>query len=263
MAYENGARRESKGIQAIETGYRVLVAIQQGPQPVALKDIAARADISPSQAHNYLSSFVRTGMVASAGRGAYQLGPSLAALGMTAVQSLDKYELIREEALHLRDRTSLGVAVSIWTDSGPVVVFNKSGHPWGMFELRNGPTSVVHTGGGNIFIAFLESESTRSAALRELAGENVDEDEAEKQLTEIKHFVLSRGYAATELSEMPGYAALSAPVWDSSDQVIYAVTLTGPKERIATDSQSALIAELLKSSAQLSRQFGARPGLWS
>lgn len=257
------ARRESKGIQAIETGYRVLVAIQQGPQPVPLKDIAKRARISPSQAHNYLSSYVRTGMVVAGGRGAYGLGPSLAALGMTAMTSLDRYEVIREEALRLREHTSLGVAVAIWTEMGPVIVFNKAGDPWGIFDLRNGVASILHTGSGNVFITYLDPEITDPPALRELADEDITGTAAAQHLESIRTAVRRDGFAMQTLSEMPGYDAISAPVWDAHGEVLYALTITGPRDRIDSGPREWLTEQLLLSSTKLSRQFGAPSHFWA
>ena len=99
-----------RGIQSIELGYRILTAIQQGPDAVALKTISTRAGMSPSAVHNYLASFVRTGMVSADTRGQYRLGPSLAALGLAAARQVDHFELIRGKAVALSESTGLGVA---------------------------------------------------------------------------------------------------------------------------------------------------------
>lgn len=263
MTTNNEIRKESKGIQAIETGYRILVAIQQGPEPVALKDIASRAQVSPSQAHNYVSSFVRTGMVVSAGRGTYRLGPSLAALGMTAMTGLDRYDTVRDEALRLRDRTSLGVAVGIWTDVAPVVVFHRAGSPWGAFELRNGAVSTVGTAMGNVFLTYLDVERTDPAALQELQERGIVGEEARTYLQQLRTQVRARGYAYQILSELPGYSGIGAPIWDAEGDVRYSLSITGPADLIEHKGMDWLADELLISSTNLSRQFGAPPNYWT
>jgi DNA-binding IclR family transcriptional regulator len=259
-------RSTSKGIQAIETGFRVLLAIQQGPAPMALKEIAARAEMSPGQAHNYLTSFVRTEMVQAVGRGQYRLGPSLAALGMTAIRSLDKYEMLQSEALRLRATVGLGVAAALWGhDLGPIFVFNKSGEPemWGPFDLRTGPASVLGTGAGNVFLAFLNPDDVVPVAVRELTGRDIPPDDARAQVEHIRADVQQHGYAFQTVLEMPGYASISAPVWDSADQVCYALTLTGPRERIDPDPAGRQVTSLLASTGALSRMFGAPAERWT
>jgi DNA-binding IclR family transcriptional regulator len=259
-------RPVSKGIQAIETGFRVLLAIQQGPAPMALKDIAARAEMSPGQAHNYLTSFVRTEMVEAVGRGQYRLGPSLAALGMTAIRSLDKYEVLQAEALRLRASVRVGVAAALWGhDLGPIFVFNRPGDPemWGPFDLRTGPASVMGTGAGNVFLAYLDPAVVDPVALRELTSRGMSHDEAAHEIADVRRSVTEAGFAHQTVLEMPGYASISAPVWDATDQVCYALTLTGPKQRISSDPYGTQASLLLASVSTLSRMFGASAARWS
>lgn len=259
-------RTGSKGIQAVETGFRVLLAIQQGPVPMSLKDIALRAEMSPGQAHNYLTSFVRVEMVEAVGRGQYRLGPSLAALGMTAIRSLDKYEMLQSEALRLRSNVRVGVAAALWGhDLGPIFVFNKPGEPemWGHFDLRTGPASVMGTGAGNVFLAYLDSDAVMPVAIRELTARGLSQDEATVQAEAVRRAVADTGYAYQTVLEMPGYASISAPVWDANDQVCYALTLTGPHERIDRDPIGAHVTGLLTSTSNLSRMFGAPAARWS
>ena len=47
-------KKPTKGIQSIEVGYRVLVAVQRGPTPIPLSEIAKRAGLSSGATHNYL-----------------------------------------------------------------------------------------------------------------------------------------------------------------------------------------------------------------
>ena len=61
--------RQAKGIQSIEVGYRVLIAVQRGPAPVQLSEVAKRAGLSTGATHNYLVSLARTGLVEQEGRG--------------------------------------------------------------------------------------------------------------------------------------------------------------------------------------------------
>ncbi|AII11456.1 IclR family transcriptional regulator [Rhodococcus opacus] len=246
--------RRSKGINSIEVGYRVLEAIQEGPGSVPLKTIAERASLSPSAAHNYLASFIRTGMVRPDGRGQYALGPSLAALGMTAVRQMDTYELVEGAALRLRDATDLGVAVLIWTEAGTVIIYNRPGSPEGPFELRNGLVSTAWTGGGNVFIAYLERELTTPVVERELG---VSHDECTAVMKSIATNVRNAGYAICDLKQIPDYRAISAPVWNSDGTIAYALTLTAHKDAIDTSPTGPHVTHLVRAAAQLSHTLGA------
>lgn len=251
-----------RGIQSIELGYRILTAIQQGPDAVPLKTISARAGMSPSAVHNYLASFVRTGMVTADTRGQYRLGPSLAALGLTAARQVDHFELIRSKAVALSDRTGLGVAVLIWSAQGPVIIFNKPDPRNYVFELRNGPVSMLSTAGGHVFATFLPREATRPVALKE-RGEGIPVAECDQLLDRMAQAVRSAGYADVMLDALPGYGALSVPIWDAREAVAYALTITAPVELMDKRPDGPHVTELLAAGRELSRLLGAPAARWA
>lgn len=251
-----------RGIQSIELGYRILTAIQQGPDAVPLKTIAARASMSPSAVHNYLASFIRTGMVCADTRGQYRLGPSLAALGMTAARHVDHFELIRTKAVALSDRTGLGVAVLIWNAQGPIIIFNKPDPRNHRFELRNGPVAMLSTAGGHVFATLLPRELTLPVAQRE-RGPQTSADDCEQLLETIGCPVRAGGYADVMLDTLPGYGAVSVPIWDARDAVAYALTITAPAALIQKDPEGEHIGALLATGRELSRLLGAPPARWA
>lgn len=252
---------KSRGIQSIEIGYRILIAVQAA-QPASLKAIAERTEMTSSAVHNYLASFMRTGMVEAVGRGQYQLGPSLAALGLAALRHSNLFEVVRAEAVGLSERTELGTAVLTWTQTGPSIVYFSEGNRRGPFELRNGPVSILHTGGGNVFVAYVEPAVTMPVFIAEAANEGLSARQARELHADIASSVREHGYAVTDLSELPGYKAISAPVWSSEDRPKYALTLTGPSASVEASAGSKHIAELLASAHKLSRQLGAPPSRW-
>jgi DNA-binding IclR family transcriptional regulator len=251
-----------RGIQSIELGYRILTAIQQGPDAVALKTISARAGMSPSAVHNYLASFLRTGMVSTDARGQYRLGPSLAALGLTAARHVDHFELIRTKAVALSDQTGLGVAVLIWTAHGPIIIFNKPDPRNHVFELRNGPVSMLSTAGGHLFVTLLPREATLPVARREL-GEKASAARCNEKLDAIARAVREAGHADVMLDTLPGYSAVSAPIWDGRDAVAYALTITAPVELMDRNPEGPHVGALLAASRELSRLLGAPPVRWA
>lgn len=254
---------QPRGIQSIEIGYRVLVAIQAGPHPATLRTIADRAGLTSSAAHNYLTSFIRTGMVVIEGRGHYRLGPSIASLGLTALRQFDAFGTVCEEATALSDRTGRGVAVSTWQeDLGPVIIFHKEGSNRGAFDLRNGPVSPLHTGGGNIFIAYLNPAATLAVVRKEARGEGMDSRSADKVHADIRRRVREAGFASCELTELPGYAAISAAIWDSADAPRYALTITGPLALIDPSPSGQQVQALRASAQRLSHQLGAPSRRW-
>lgn len=252
-----------RGIRSIETGYRILTAIQQGPHAVSLKDIAARAGVTASAAHNYLTSLVRTGMVQTNGRGQYCLGPSIATLGMTALRHVDHFDFVRSKGIALSESTGLGVAILTWTEQGPVILFNKADVRQQIFDLRNGPVRMLRTAGGHAFVAYLPRALTRPVAIRETATDGAEQGRVDDMLDNIADKVRQQGFAFIELEALPGYMAASAPVWDANGEIAYALTITAPGNLFDRRPDGPHLSQLVNTARELSMQLGAPSHLWA
>lgn len=83
-----------QGIQSIEVGARLLEALAFAPRSVMLRDLAAKADMSPSKAYRYLVSFIRMGLVAQEHDcGRYTLGSFSLQLGLSALARMEPVTL--------------------------------------------------------------------------------------------------------------------------------------------------------------------------
>ena len=122
---ETQPKRPAKGIQSIEVGYRVLLAVQREPTPIPLSEIAKRAGLSSGATHNYLVSLGRTGLIEQEGRGSYRLGPSAFTLSVASFQQLSSFDLLRDAMRRLRQATGKSVAASIWSQAGPVSIYKQ------------------------------------------------------------------------------------------------------------------------------------------
>ena len=81
------ARGSSRGIQSVEVGGQLLKALALNGRPMALKDLAAAAAMTPAKAHPYLVSFGKLGLIEQdAVSGHYGLGPLAMQLGLISLQ---------------------------------------------------------------------------------------------------------------------------------------------------------------------------------
>src|ERR1700736_6119513 len=97
-------KKPRRGIQSVEIAFRILDVLQQSQQAMALKDLAPLAGLTASAANNYLVSLVRIGLAAGDEKsGHYRLGPAALSLGVSAIQQIDGFEIVRREVTSLRD----------------------------------------------------------------------------------------------------------------------------------------------------------------
>lgn len=248
---------ERRGIQSVEIAYRVLTALAQSPRPLPLRDIALQAGLSPSAANNYLVSLVRTGLARTDERpGHYGLGASLLSLGMSVLQQIDGYDLMRQEVTRLRDETARNTALAGWSEAGPVSLFKQDGEHRGAFELRTGVIPLSSTAAGKVFMACLSPTATEPLLRREL-GPAGEEPDRVKQALEVARRELDRNrYTAVTTAHPSGYVSIAAPVWDLHGQVRFAISVMDSRGRLDTSRNSIHVKALLEAVARASSALG-------
>ena len=78
-----------RGIQSVEIGTQLLVALGAHVRPMGLQELGKAAGIAAGKAHPYLVSFVKVGFVVQDSTGRYELGPLALQLGLSKLQRLD------------------------------------------------------------------------------------------------------------------------------------------------------------------------------
>ena len=245
-----------RGIQSVEIAFRILTALQTSVRALPLKEIAALSELTPSATSNYLISLVRTGLVAADERpGCYKLGPASLALGMSAINQLDGFDVVRREVIALRDATLSGAAVTAWTEDGPVSLFKQEGATRSILELRTGLIPLVTTAAGKLFIACLQPARTDDLIERErTAGVAwTPASLREEAIAELRN----GGVTTVHRADL-GYVSVAAPVWDRDGDLRFALSLIGTSATLNTAIDSKEVRALLDGALRATMALGGK-----
>src|SRR3712207_8468521 len=104
-----------RGIQSVEVGGQLLLALVESGKPMMLRDVAAHAGMPPAKAHPYLVSFMRLGLVEQdRASGRYELGPLALQMGLACMRRLNPVRIGTEAIIELSDEIGQAVALSLW-----------------------------------------------------------------------------------------------------------------------------------------------------
>ncbi len=268
VAGEEPAEREQRGIQSVEVGGQLLLALADTGRPMALKDLARAAGMSPAKAHPYLVSFGKLGLIVQEeGSGRYGLGPLALQLGLISLQQFDPVRLAMPVLRELAQSQGHTMAVAVWGNRGPTIVRIEEAPSPVHVNMRHGTVmSLRGTASGMLFAAHLERSFVEAALATERAiearlegrasvpdGEPLIDAGLEREWASIRRHGISR----IEGGAIPGVSALSAPVFDESGALVLGLTAIGPSAILDTRLDSPVIAALKRAAKALSRQLGA------
>lgn len=226
---------------------------------MALKEIAPLAGLTTSAANNYLVSLVRIGLAAADERpGHYRLGPSALSLGVSAIQQIDGFEIVRREVSNLRDTTRRSAAVTTWTDDGPLSLFKQDGDQRGAFEFRTGLIPMLGSAAGKIYAARLAPNLTAHLIEQEWGAVFGGKPDAGKFRDDAARELKRKGYTTIVRSDLTGYVSIAAPIVDWNGDVRFTLSLAGTRASMKVEPSSDQVKALLDSASNATQALGGK-----
>jgi DNA-binding IclR family transcriptional regulator len=264
------SERVQRGIQSIEVGGQVLLALVHHGRPMALKDLARDAGMVPAKAHPYLVSFARIGLIEQDRlSGFYFLGPLALQLGLISLQQANPVQVATPLIAELAQRIGHTVAIAVWGTRGATIVRLEESPSAVHVNMRHGTVfSLANTASGRLFAAYLDAPVVKARLDEEREQQKAGRGdptagmppppsvpswkEFEKQLAEVRAHGLSRSVGEV----LPGVNAMAAPVFDHTGAIVLSVTAIGTAAVFDTRWDSALARALRNCAAQASQRLG-------
>ncbi len=246
--------RTPRGIQSVEVGGALLLALAHLGRPLPLKELAQAAGMAPAKAHPYLVSFIKLGLVAQESEGGrYGLGPLAMQLGLISLQQYDPVRLATSAIEALAEQLGHTVAIAVWGNLGPTIVRVAEAPGPVHVSLRHGTVmSLRGTASGRVFAAHLPGAEVRAALKRADEPGQLDQ-EFVRLLDEVRRF----GVASTQDVVVRGISALAAPVFDASGRIALCLTAVGASAGFDAAPEGQVAVQLKDAAGQLSRQLGS------
>ncbi|MET3181353.1 UNVERIFIED_ORG: DNA-binding IclR family transcriptional regulator [Variovorax guangxiensis] len=255
-----------RGIQSVEIGTQLLVALGRHVAPMALRDLGKAAGVPVGKAHPYLVSFLKVGFVVQDSAGRYELGPLALQLGLAKLQRLDPIKEASPLIEQLASETEQSIAVAVWGNFGPTVVrLEEPIHPLHV-NLRTGTVmSLAYTATGRLFAAYLPPKVVEKMMLEDLArarpadgrGSTVELSRAEIEALLVETRL--HGMSRTLGQPIPGIDAFCAPVFDSTNNLLLGITAMGPEATFDREWDGRVAAPLRACALEISRRLGFVP----
>ena len=273
MASSSKDSTAQRGIQSIEVGGQLLRALVHQGRPLALKDLAREADMTPAKAHPYMVSFGRLGLIEQDGTsGHYRLGPLALQLGLIGLQQAEPVHIAAPLMAPLAQQIGQTVGLAVWGARGATMVHIAEAPSPVHVSLRHGTVfSLTRTASGRLFAAYLPAAQVKAMLEDERRREKQRKPEDggragmppvqplpgwstfEAQCDEVR----AQGASRSENEVIPGVSAMAAPVFDHTGAIVLAVTAIGPTGIFDTHWDGEVAQALRACARGVSERLGA------
>ena len=232
--------RNDSGIGVLDKAVGVLHTVAESP--CGLAELCDRTGLPRATAHRLAAGLETHRLLARDADGRWRLGPALTELAPHVNDPL----LSARAAVLPRLREITGESVQLYRREGLsrvcVVALEP---PAGLRDTVPVGTQLPMTAGSGakVLLAYADA-ATQQAVLPSAKF-------TERTLAEVR----KRGWAQSAAEREPGVASVSAPVRDSRGQVIAAVSVSGPIDRMGRRPGARWAADLLAAAEALARRL--------
>lgn len=253
--------KSQRAVQSVEVGGRLLLALADSGSALSLKDLAARAGMTPSRAHPYLVSYGRLGLIEQDSSGRYDLGPAALRVGLASLQRLEPMTVAEPVIRQLAAQTGHAIAIAVWGNFGPTVVRLIEAQQPLHVSLRIGSVlSLFDTATGRAFASVLPQERLLQAIAGPL-GEAMPQEKWQQRQPEIQEIVLEarrHGVSRAISNPIPGVNAFSAPVFDLEGNPVMVITMTNHENRLPAAWKNEAVSMLAEAVKELTGRLGGQ-----
>lgn len=247
-------------IQSVERAAQILKALGSGAPRLGITELSDRLGLAKPTVHGLLRTLEGQELVEQdAETGKYRLGPALLQLGNAF---LDNHEL-RARSLLWAESLASGaheaVLVGVLHGSTVLIVHHVFRPDNSVQMLEVGASIPWHACAlGKAIVAHLERGwrgDLVGGPLVPLTGKTITTTgAAEQELRKVERV----GFAVEDQEAILGEAGIAAPVFDNLGEVVGAIGVTGPTERLLPKGPDPAIVLSVKEAARgLSRELGA------
>lgn len=228
MARPSGepAGKAQRGIQSVEVGGRLLQALADARRPLALAELAAAAQLAPAQAHTYLATLTRLGLIKrDHPDGSYEPGPLALRLGMLHLDHEPAYRAAVPHVQALSAAIGWNVAVSLPTPQGPTIVhYAPAGSPLHVNLHVGTVMALASTATGRTYCAFQPQDHWLPIWRQQQPGAGAGAlPTFQQELAAVR----ARGMAHSIDTPSPAVSSLAMPLVDADGALRLVLTAIG------------------------------------
>jgi len=245
-------------VPSIVRAMNVLELLARSKRGASISEISRDLALPKSSTYLLLTTLEENGYLQrNIQTGKYYFGSKLVALGRKVLEHLDLREVARPFLGALMRRTGLIVHLAVLEGNAAVIIDRveppglSAGADWVGRRL-----DINCTGVGKALVAFLSDEQFgQIITVKHFARHNDNTIVTIRGLKTELARVREQGYALDDEEDEIGLRCVGAPVFDSEQKPVAAVSVAGTTEDIRLDRVQILAATLRQTAAEISRRL--------
>lgn len=247
------------GVQSIDRTLNLLEKISESENGISLAELSELTDLHKSTVHRLVGSLISHGYVVQLPDTRYKITYKLYKLGVNAFSNLNIVEAARESIERLSTKVEEVVHLVVRDDTKIIYIDKEnSGRTSAIMGSRIGSTAPVYATSVGKSMLFDSSEKE----IKDLWDRSEIKSITDKTITNFDEFrenidiSKKRGYAIDDEENEMGIRCYGAPIYDYTNKIIGAVSLSGPISRVNEENAEKYYIPLIEAAKDISKKMG-------
>ncbi|KQU60160.1 IclR family transcriptional regulator [Rossellomorea marisflavi] len=244
-------------VKSAKRALDIMEILSHFPSGLTINEVSLKLGLPQSSTFNLIKTLTQEGYLYQDEMKKYRLGARLINLGTVAMESLDIHQISLPYLNGLMERMNETVFMSVLSGNELVYIAKILSNRSIRTTAEPGHVKPLYcTGLGKAFLAFMPEEERErlldGMTLKQITPRTVtDRKELRSQLETFRE----QGYSIDDEENEEGLYCVAAPIFDARRDVIAAISVAGPKERM-TIRGTEVIRDLLSTSHAISQKTG-------
>jgi IclR family transcriptional regulator, KDG regulon repressor len=252
----------SKGsrLSSVAAAVRVLKCFSEIEPEIGISSLAKRLNLAKSTVHRLAVTLTSEGLLEqSPVTGKYRLGINLFVMGALVRRRLDVSNISQPFLNMLRERSGETVHLAVMNDTNIMYLYNLESRQAIRMKSYIGTIKPAFcTCEGRVMTAFGSNELMNRVLQSDLVQRTPSTESDPAKLVKIFAEIRGLGYAIDDEESEQGMRGIGAPLRDITGNVIAAIGIGGPSQRLTLKKLRGLSAVLLSTAEAISTQLGYR-----
>jgi IclR family transcriptional regulator, KDG regulon repressor len=256
----DAARSSEKRLSSVAAAMALLKAFSEDEIDIGVSTLAKRLGMAKSTVHRLATTLVSEGMLEqNPENGKYRLGIALFGLGALVRRRMDVSTEAKPYLFDLRETTGETVHLAILDRADIMYVYNLESTQAIRMRSDIGVRKPAHcTAEGLAMLAFQPGSLIDDIVARGLQPRTPKTNTDPQRLREVLAAVRERGYAIEDEESEAGMRCVAAPVRNATRDVVAAVGIAGPVQRLPDDLLAAFAPHVVRTAEAISVRLGYR-----
>ena len=248
-------------LSSVANSIRLLTSFSGEENELGITTLATRLRLAKSTVHRLAATLTSAGFLEqSTETGKYRLGVALFELGALVRRRMDVANEARPKLRELLEKTGETVQLGIVDHDSVLYVYEmESRHAIRMAAAVGGRAPLHCTAVGKVLLAYQPLEYVKQVLGNGLKAYTPKTITRRDELLALLEDVAAREYAIDDEESEPGLRAIAAPVRNHTGQVIAALGVAAPLQRMTKKVLQDCVPSVLATAAAVSQRLGYEP----